>query len=84
MRKKDKRNAGNNVYLLFSVVFDVLVFVSLAVHPLLGVVHPILCCRSRTAVSGLFLFVAGPSPTSSHHDCGSSIQYLQGSEIRHC
>ena len=69
------------VHLLFSAVFDVLVFVTGVVPGVLDVVlrHPVLGGSGRVG-AGLFLLVAGPGPTSSGHDCVCCIQYLQGSE----
>ena len=69
------------VHLLFSAVFDVLVFVTGVVPGVLDVVlrHPVLGGSGRVG-AGLFLLVAGPSPTSSSHGCLTSVQYLQGSE----
>ena len=71
----------NKSYLLFSGVFDVLVFIGGVVPVVLDVVlhHPVLGGGGRFGAS-LFLFVAGSGPTSSGHDCVCVIQYLQGSE----
>ena len=68
-------------YLLFSGVFDVLVFIGGVVPVVLDVVlrHPVLGGGGRVGAC-LFLFVAGSGPTSSCHDCVCVIQYLQGSE----
>ena len=57
-------------YLLFSGVFDVLVFIGGVVPGVLDVVlaHPVLRGGGRLG-AGLFLFVAGSGPTSSGHGC---------------
>ena len=72
---------SEKAYLLFSGVFDVLVFVGRVVPGVLDVVlrHPVLG-GGRRVRAGLLLFVAGPGPTSSGHDCVCVLQYLQGSE----
>ena len=61
-------------------MFDVLVFISTVRRDLLAGVDTIL--RGAPDLGGLFLLVAGAGPASSSHGSLTSVQYLQGSEIR--